>query len=48
MNMYMKYSKEGDVKIYSEREIKKLLSANFRNISWKKLNTTSSIVTAQK
>ena len=33
MNFYMRHSKEGDVKIYSEAEIVSMLSEYFRNVS---------------
>lgn len=48
MNIFMKYSKDGDVKMYSEKEICKLLAVDFRNIVWKNVNRTSYIVTAIK
>ena len=32
MNFYMKHSKEGDVKIYSENEIRKLFSVHFSKV----------------
>mgnify|MGYP002508526803 CR=1 FL=1 len=43
MNFYMKYSKEGDVKIYSESEICKLLSRHFSNVTWERVGNTARI-----
>ena len=33
-NFYMRHSKEGDVKIYSEAEMVSMLSERFRHVSW--------------
>lgn len=41
MNFYMKHSKEGDVKIYSEREIRELFSGHFSKILWERIGNTS-------
>lgn len=41
MNFYMKHSKEGDVKIYSEHEIRELFSAYFSKILWERIGNTS-------
>lgn len=41
MNFYMKHSKEGDVKIYSENEIRKLFSVHFSKILWKRIGNTA-------
>ena len=41
MNFYMKHSKEGDVKIYSEQEIRKLFSGHFSKILWERIGNTS-------
>lgn len=47
-NLTLKYSKDGDYKIYSKAEISKLLlKSGFNSISWKKVNNSSFIVTAQ-
>lgn len=44
MNFYMKHSKEGDVKIYSEYEIRKLFSSYFSKILWERIGNTSCMV----
>jgi len=41
MNFYMKFSNEGDVKMYSEKEICGFLSPHFKNVVWEKINYTS-------
>ena len=41
MNFYMKHSKEGDVKIYSENEIRKLFSVHFSKVIWKRIGNTA-------
>lgn len=43
MNFYMKHSKEGDVKIYSEREIRELFSGHFSKVFWEHIGNTSCI-----
>lgn len=48
MNIYMKYSKEGDVKIYSKKEMLSLLSRRFHNVTWEHIGTTSCISYAIK
>lgn len=48
INFFMKHSKDGDVKIYSESELKTLLSPNFQNIQWKPVNHTACVVSAIK
>lgn len=48
MNIYMKYSKEGDVKIYSKKEMISLLSRRFHNVTWEHIGTTSCISYAIK
>lgn len=48
MNAFMKWSNEGDVKMYSEKQIRALLSICFQNITWKKVNQTSFLTTATK
>lgn len=41
MNFYMKHSKEGAVKIYSENEIRKLFSVHFSKVLWKRIGNTA-------
>ena len=48
MNFYMRHSKEGDVKIYSETEIVSMLSEYFHNVSWEQIGNTACIAMAQK
>lgn len=48
MNAYIKYSKKGDVKIYSQKELVTLLHSKFAMVTWKKLNNTSCLCVAQK
>lgn len=48
MNIYMKYSKEGDVKIYSKKEMLNLLSRRFHNVTWEHIGTTCCISYAIK
>lgn len=48
MNFYMKYSKEGDVKIYSESEICKLLSRHFSNVTWERVGNTACMACGTK
>ena len=48
MNFYMRHSKEGDVKIYSEAELVSMLSAFFHNVSWEKVGNTACIAMGEK
>ena len=48
MNAFMKHSNEGDVRMYSKKEICNLLSLGFHNIVWEKVNHTSFIVCGTK
>ena len=48
MNFYMRHSKEGDVKIYSEAELVSMLSAFFHNVSWEKVDNTACIAMGEK
>ena len=48
MNFYMRHSKEGDVKIYSEAEIVSMLSEYFRNVSWEQVGNTACIAMGKK
>ena len=48
MNFYMRHSKEGDVKIYSEAEIVSMLSKYFRNVSWEQIGNTACIAMGEK
>ncbi len=48
MNCFMRYSKEGDVKIYSEAEMVALLSAYFHDVSWEQVGNTACVAMGQK
>ena len=48
MNAFMRFSNEGDVKMYSKHEICSLLDLHFQNAIWQKVNHTSFIVSATK
>ncbi|MBE6834355.1 class I SAM-dependent methyltransferase [Faecalispora sporosphaeroides] len=48
MNAFMRFSSEGDVKMYSKREICRLLGLHFQNVIWQKANHTSFIVSSIK
>ncbi len=48
MNFYMKFSNDGDVKIYSKKEFVSMLSEHFTKIHWVKANAVSCIVAAIK
>lgn len=49
MNIFMKFSKEGDVKIYSKKEfINMFKDSNFKNIKYKKLDNSSCLIKAIK
>ena len=43
MNAFMRYSKEGDVKIYSKAEMISMLSECFREVSWERIGNTACI-----
>lgn len=48
MNFYMKYSKEGDVRIYSKQEICTMFSKFFSNVQWKQINGDSCMAYGKK
>ena len=48
MNFYMRHSKEGDVKIYSEAELVSMLSTYFHNVSWEQVGKTACIAMGKK
>lgn len=48
INFFMKHNGEGDVKIYSEVELRTLLSPNFQNMQWEAVSHTACIVSAKK
>ena len=48
MNFYMRHSKEGDVKIYSEAELVSMLSTYFHNVSGEQVGNTACIAMGKK
>lgn len=49
MNLFIKYGYDGDVRIYSEKELINMLCAcSFKNISYEKIDVTGCMITAQK
>ena len=48
MNAWMPRSREGDVRIYSEAEIRRLLGAWFSDVTWQRVGTTACLVEARK
>lgn len=48
MNFYMRHSKGGDVKIYSEEELVSMLSECFYAVSWEQVGNTACIAMGKK
>ena len=48
MNFYMKHSNEGDVKIYSEQEIRFMFEKHFINVQWEQIGKTACIAWGEK
>ena len=48
INFYMRHSKEGDVKIYSETEMVSMLSEYFHDVSWERIGNTACISMGKK
>lgn len=48
MNIYFQFSRQGDVKIYSEREITALFSKYFQNVHWEKIDEHSCMAWGEK
>ena len=48
INFYMRHSKEGDVKIYSETEMVSMLSEYFHDVSWERIGNTACISMSKK
>lgn len=49
MNLFIPYSNEGDVKIYSKNEIIKFLEqSNFKNVEYQKMNKSSYLAVVKK
>lgn len=48
MNAWMPFSHEGDVRIYSEAELRSILGTWFGRVSWRRIGTTACLVVAHK
>ena len=48
MNAWMPHSKEGDVRIYSEAELRRILGTWFSDVSWRRVGQTACIAVARK
>ena len=48
MNAWMPFSHEGDVRIYSEAELRLILGAWFQHVDWRRIGTTACLVVAHK
>ncbi|WP_288737320.1 class I SAM-dependent methyltransferase [uncultured Enorma sp.] len=48
MNAWMPHSREGDVRIYSEAELRRILGAWFTDVDWHRVGTTACIAVARK
>ena len=48
MNAWMPFSSEGDVKIYSESELRGLFSKWFNEVSWRRIGNKACILVARK
>lgn len=48
MNVYMRHSKGGDVKIYSKEEVVSMLSQFFHDVFWKQVGNTACIASGRK
>ena len=48
MNAWMPFAHEGDVRIYSEAELRSILGTWFGRVSWRRIGTTACLVVAHK
>lgn len=48
MNAWMSYSREGDVRIYSEAEMRRILGTWFSEVSWRRVGSTACVAVARK
>ena len=48
MNAWMPRSREGDVRIYSEAELRRILGTWFSAVTWRRVGTTACIAVARK
>ena len=42
------YSREGDVRIYSEAEMRRILGTWFSDVSWRRVSQTACVAVARK
>ena len=47
-NALMPHSKEGDVRIYSEAELRRILGTWFSDVSWRRVGLTACVAVARK
>ena len=48
MNAWMPHSREGDVRIYSEAEMRRILGIWFSDVSWRRVGSTACVAVARK
>ena len=48
MNAWMPHSHEGDVRIYSEAEMRRILGTWFSDVSWRRVGSTACVAVARK
>ena len=48
MNAWLPRSREGDVRIYSEAELRDILGAWFAEVSWRHVGMTACVAVARK
>lgn len=48
MNAWLPRSREGDVRIYSERELRQILGTWFGDVTWQRVGTTACLAVARK
>ena len=48
MNAWLPHSAEGDVRIYSEREMREILGKWFDNVNWRRVGSTACLAIARK
>ena len=48
MNAWMPHSREGDVRIYSEAELRRILGIWFGEVSWRRVESTACVAVARK
>lgn len=48
MNAWMPHSKEGNVRIYSEAEMRRILGTWFSDVSWRRVGQTACVAVARK